>query len=133
MATARSFSDMLNEHLNYKVLEEEYIKRDFFLQRCERDEGWKGGTIPVPFKGSCASTITFGGLAAEDDIAEDDYVRGEITSAKEVWGILVQPDTATAASIKESFQLVRKRLARNRARYVRFDHQLQVPIYRKRK
>ncbi len=92
MATPQSFNDMLNEHLTYRLLEEEYIKRDYLLQKVEKDEGWKGGTIPVPFKGSDASTVTFGGLAADTDISEDDWVRGELTTPREVWGTMVFHD-----------------------------------------
>lgn len=89
MATTRTFNDMLNEYLTYDLLREELIKRDYVLQRVEKDNGWKGGTLPVPFKAAGATSVKFGGLTAQADLAEDKYIRGEITDYKEVWGSLL--------------------------------------------
>ncbi len=89
MATTRTFNDMLNEYLTYDLLREEMIKRDYVLMRVEKDTGWKGGTLPVPFKAAGASSVKFGGLTAQTDIAEDKYIRGEITDYKEAWGSLL--------------------------------------------
>ena len=89
MATQRTFNDMLNEYLTYDLLREEMIKRDYVLQRVEKDNGWKGGTLPVPFKAAGASSVKFGGLTAENDIAEDKYIRGEVTDYREAWGSLL--------------------------------------------
>lgn len=88
MATTRSFQDMLNEYLSYDLMKEELIKRDWLLSNMEVEDGWKGGTIPVPFEGAAASSLKYGGLTADSDIAEYDYVRGQITSMPEVWGTL---------------------------------------------
>jgi len=88
MATTRTFQSMLNEWLNYDLLREEFIKRDYLLQKVEKDNGWKGGTLPVPFKGASASSISFGSLTAGNDVSQDTYVRGEITSQPEVWGTM---------------------------------------------
>ena len=93
MATTRTFQDMLNEYLTYDLLKEEYTKRSWLMSELKAagqiDEGWKGGTLPVPFKGAQASSLKFGGLTAEGDIAEDKYVRGEVTDYREVWGTLL--------------------------------------------
>jgi len=89
MATTRSFSDMLNEYLPNKLLKEELIKRNWFLQNVEKDDSWAGSNIIVPFKAAGASSITFGGLTAASDISEDVNVRGSITSYQEVWGSLI--------------------------------------------
>lgn len=89
MSTTRTFQDMLNEYLTYDLLKEEFLKRSWLLQNIEIDEGWKGGTLPVPFKGAQASSLKFGGLTSEGDIAEDKYVRGEVTDYKELWGTLL--------------------------------------------
>jgi len=89
MSTTRTFQDMLNEYLTYDLLKEEFLKRSWLLQNIEIDEGWKGGTLPVPFKGAQASSLKFGGLTAEGDIAEDKYVRGEVTDYRELWGTLL--------------------------------------------
>ena len=88
MASTRTFQSMLNEWLNYDLLREEFVKRDYLLQKVEKDNGWKGGTLPVPFKGASASSISFGSLTAGNDIAQDEYVRGEITTQPEVWGTM---------------------------------------------
>lgn len=88
MGTTRSFQDMLNEYLSYDLMKEELIKRDWLLSNMEIEDGWKGGTIPVPFEGAQASSLKYGGLTSESDIAEYDYVRGQITAMPEVWGTL---------------------------------------------
>lgn len=88
MATSRTFQDMLNEWLNYDLLREEFVKRDYLLTKVDKDNGWKGGTLPVPFKGAYASSVKFGSLTAGNDVSEDEYVRGEISSQPEVWGTM---------------------------------------------
>lgn len=100
MATTRTFQDMLNEYLTYDLLREELVKRDYILQRVEKDDGWKGGNLIVPFKGSRATSVKFGGLTDVGDITEDVYVRGQVSAYKEAWGSmkfnytdLVQHDT----------------------------------------
>ena len=88
MATLRSFDDMLNEYLPYELLMEETMKRNYLLQHIEKDNDWKGGSLIVPFKGASASSYKYGGLTATNDIAEYDYVRGEISGYKEIWGTM---------------------------------------------
>jgi len=88
-ATDRTFQDMLNEYLTYDLLKEEFLKRSWLLSNIEVDEGWKGGTLPVPFKGAQASSMKFGGLTDQADVAEDKYVRGEVTDYRELWGTLL--------------------------------------------
>lgn len=89
MATTRSFQDMLNEYLPNSLLKEELIRRDYFLSNIKKDNNWKGGDIPVPFKANGASSIRLGGLTASNDIAQSRYVRGKITSYKEAWGSMI--------------------------------------------
>ena len=55
MATLRTFQDMLNEYLPNRMIQEEYIKRDWVLSNVEVDNGWTGSKIIVPFKGAHAS------------------------------------------------------------------------------
>lgn len=88
MATTRSFNDMLNEYLTMDLMREEWAKRDYFYSKVEKDEGWKGGTLPVPFEGASASSVKFGSLTAESDVSEYDYVRGQVSTQQEVWGTL---------------------------------------------
>ena len=89
MSTNRSFQTMLNEYLPNELLKEELIKRDFILSNVEKDDGWTGGNLIVPFKAAGASSVSFGQLSASTDIAEDKYVRGSITSQPEVWGSML--------------------------------------------
>ena len=88
MATNTSFNDMLNEYLAIDLLSSELIKRDYFFTKVDKDQGWKGGTLPVPFKGAQASSVKFGGLTNQADVSEYDYVRGQISAQQEVWGTL---------------------------------------------
>jgi hypothetical protein len=80
---------MLNDYLANDLLKEELVKRDFLLSKVEKDDGWVGGPLIVPFKGAGASSVSFGSLTASNDIAEDVYVRGEVSTYKEVWGTMV--------------------------------------------
>jgi len=89
MSTSRSFQDMLNEYLPNKMLKEELIKRDYILSNIEKDDMWKGGKIPVPFKAAGASSVRMGGLTAAGDISEDTYVRGAIDDYTEMWGSMI--------------------------------------------
>lgn len=88
MATTRTFNDMLNDFLPNEIAKEELIKRDYVQQKLERDDNWKGGARPVPFKGAGASTVKFGGLVATSDVSETKRVRGEISGYREVWSTL---------------------------------------------
>lgn len=89
MSTTRSFQAMLNQFLPNDLLREELVKRDWILQNVERDDSWKGGTLIVPFRGARASSVAFGSLTAQTDIAEDVYVRGEVSGYPEVWGSMI--------------------------------------------
>jgi hypothetical protein len=80
---------MLNEYLPNKMLKEELIKRDWLLTNMDKDDGWYGGKLIVPFKAAGASSIRMGALTAQGDIAEDVYVRGSIDDYKECWGSMV--------------------------------------------
>lgn len=88
MSTARDFNSMLNEYLTIDLMKEELIKRDYVLQKVDRDDGWKSGTIPVPFEGQHASSVRFGSLAADTNISKYKYVRGQLTTYREMWGSL---------------------------------------------
>lgn len=87
--TTRSFSAMLNEYTPNELFREEILKRDYLLQKVEKDNNWKGGTLIVPFEGASASSVKFGSLTASTDISEYDYQRGQVSSYKEVWGSLI--------------------------------------------
>lgn len=89
MATNRDFQSMLNQYLPLDLLKQEFIKRDYLMQKVDQDESWKGGDLLVPFQGQHASSIEFGQLAAQTDIAKYKYIRGSITTQPEVWGTLL--------------------------------------------
>lgn len=89
MATTRSFQAMLNDYLPNKLLKEELVKRDWLLSNIEKDDGWLQGPLIVPFKSAGASSVSFGSLTASNDIAEDGYVRGEISTYPEVHGSML--------------------------------------------
>lgn len=89
MATLASFDDMLNEHLAYDLLIEELTDRQYLLKKIETNMKWKGGTLPVPFLGNRATSMKYGGLTDESDVHEFDYVRGEVSGYKELWGTLL--------------------------------------------
>lgn len=89
MSTTRTFQDMLNEYLTYDLLKEEMVKRDYILTKIEKDDGWKGGNLVVPFKGAGASSLAYGSLTDSTDVSEDKYVRGGVSTYKELWGTMV--------------------------------------------
>ena len=89
MASTRTFQAMLNDYLTYDLLVEELVKRDWLLTNIEKDNGWKGGPLIVPFSGAAASSVAFGALSASNDVAEDAYVRGEVSAPKEAWGTMI--------------------------------------------
>ena len=77
---------MLNEYLTNDLLSETLLKRDWMIQNVEKDNGWKGGNLIVPFYGTTASSIKMGSLTDETDIAKHKYVRGSVAGYKEAWG-----------------------------------------------
>jgi hypothetical protein len=89
MATTRSFQAMLNQYLPNKLLIEEITERDYILKHVEKDDSWLGGTSIVPFRGSRASSVSFGSLTAAADIVESVKVRGELEAYVEMWGSMV--------------------------------------------
>ena len=93
MPTTRTFSNMLNEYLPEKLLLDELKKRNWALQNIEQDDSWLGGNLVIPFLGAVGSTVTFGSLAASNDIAEELSVRGQVSAYKEVWGSMLFNET----------------------------------------
>ena len=87
-STTRNFNNMLNEYITNDLASEALLKRDWFVQNVPKDNGWKGGAMPVPFYGTKASSIKMGGLTADTDVAKYSYVRGSVTGYKEAWGTL---------------------------------------------
>lgn len=97
MGTNRTFQSMLNDFLPNELLKEEMVKRDFLLNKIDKDDTWigaqgtsgNGGNLIVPFKAAGASSVSYGGLTASNDISEDNYVRGLISVQPELWGSMI--------------------------------------------
>lgn len=88
MATKRSFNNMLLEYVHYGLLKDEHDKRNYLMQKVERDNGWKDGPLPIAFEGGAESSFKMGGLTDESDIAEATFVKGYTPQQKEIWGSL---------------------------------------------
>ena len=103
--TSASFNEMLKQYLPHKLLSDEIIKRDYFLQRVAKDQNWKGGQLQVPFVGANASSVAIGALPTATDISEDVFVRGTVDNYKELWGSMVfnQKDLDEHKSLEASF------------------------------
>jgi hypothetical protein len=91
--TTRSFSNMLNEYLPESLLFTEVKKRVWAFQNIEIDSSWLGGDIIIPFLGAVASSMSFGSLTADTDVAEEVSVRGKISGYKELWGTMIFNET----------------------------------------
>lgn len=97
MPTTRTFQAMLNDFLPNELLKEEIVKRDYLLNKVEKDDTWigasgtngNGGNLIVPFKAAGASSVSYGQLTASNDISEDIYVRGLISTQPELWGSMI--------------------------------------------
>jgi hypothetical protein len=70
---------MLNEYLPNELFSEEMVKRDWLLTNVEKDMGWLGGDLIVPFVGAGASSVEFNQMPGSSDISEDAFVRGKLT------------------------------------------------------
>lgn len=97
MSTLRVFQAMINDYLSNPLLKEEMVKRDYLLNKIEKDDGWigvsgtngaNGGALVVPFKAAGASSVSYGQLTASNDIADDIYVRGTISQQPEFWATM---------------------------------------------
>lgn len=89
MSTSRDFQSMLNEYLAIDLLKAELKAQDYLLSKVDMDEGAKGGNVIVPFEGQYASSVEFGALADDTDIAKYSYVRGTLAPTVEAWGSLI--------------------------------------------
>jgi hypothetical protein len=90
--TTANFNELLKRYMPYSLLMEEAIKRDYFFQKVEKDNNWKGGNMDVPFKGAKSSSYRFGALVNEAAITKTKYAIGEVSGYKELWGAMVFED-----------------------------------------
>lgn len=88
MTTLATFSSLLNDYLYYDLLSEEMKRQNWLIGKVAKDNNWRGGPLIVPFESSEGSTIVHGQMAAEADVTEFQYVRGQVDAYKECWGTL---------------------------------------------
>ncbi len=87
--TDRLFQDMINDYLPNELLMAEMVDNVYALNKMEKFDDWAGqGNLIVPFEGATASSLRYGALSAEDDISDDQFVRGEVSTQKEIWGTM---------------------------------------------
>lgn len=89
MATRRRFQNMLNEYITVDLMNYELEDRNYIYKKVEKDESWLGGNLPVPFEGAQATTFQMDSLAEVSDIAQDTFVRGNVSEYKEAWGSMI--------------------------------------------
>lgn len=82
MSIKTQFDNMLNEYLTLDLMKNEIEDRAAIYKALPKDNGWKGGTLPVPIQGTQASSIAYDKYTAEDDISFDEYLRGEVSGYK---------------------------------------------------
>jgi hypothetical protein len=80
---------MLLEYVHYDLLKAEHDKRNYLMQKVERDNGWKDGPLPIAFEGGAESSFKLGGLTDENDIAEAVFVKGYAPQQSEIWGSML--------------------------------------------
>lgn len=88
MSLDSNFSNMLNEYLPVEMLMSEIKKQDYVMSKAKMDKGAKGGNVIVPFEGQYASSVAFGALTDDTDIANYKYVRGSLAPTVELTGTM---------------------------------------------
>lgn len=90
--TTLNFNQMLKKYLPYNLLAEEFIKRNYFMQKVNIKDGWKGGQMDIPFKAAKATDYRFGGLVSKSKLGKARYGIGSVNEYKELWGAMVFDD-----------------------------------------
>jgi hypothetical protein len=88
MATLDNLSAILKRYMPYELLVEEMKKKNYFWNKVEKQEGWKGGPMEIPFEGGEYSSLSMGSLTASNDIATATEVMGLLSTQPELWGTL---------------------------------------------
>lgn len=89
MASNASFDAMLKRYMPYELLVEEMKRKNYFWGKLKKKQGWKGGTLEVPFEGGEASSLSMGALTAANDVAEHTEVMGTVSVQPELWGTML--------------------------------------------
>lgn len=88
MSLTSNFNNLLNEYLGVDLLMYEVKRQDFVMSKATMDPKATGGSVIVPFEGQYASSMEFGALTADTDIADFKYVRGSLAPTVEATGTL---------------------------------------------
>lgn len=89
MSITRTFNEMLLDYVPEDLLKNEVVKKDWFLSNVEIVDGWAGGSMEVGFKEAGATSMAYGGLTSESDIAQSVLVRGSVAGHKFVSGSMI--------------------------------------------
>jgi hypothetical protein len=86
--TTASFDAVLKRYMPYELLVEELKAYNYFWNKVQKKQGWKGGTLEIPFESGAASSLSMGALTSATDIAEHTEVMGTISTQPELWGTM---------------------------------------------
>ena len=119
MATTTTFSNMLNEYVNEKLLMSMLKERNYFFSMLDHSKDWQGANYVLPWLAAVGSSVKWGGLSASNDIAEETTLRGEI-SMKEAYGTMKFNSTDLLRNGKVSEQNFLKILPDQLERHMKF-------------
>lgn len=88
MATLDNLSAILKRYMPYELLVEEMKRKNYFWNKVQKSEGWKGGPMEIPFEGGEYSSLQMGSLTASNDVAIATEVMGLLSTQPELWGTM---------------------------------------------
>lgn len=83
------YDEMLLLYLPERLLEAELVKRNWLLSQIKKKNDWKGGDLKLGFESSKATSVAWGKLPSQGDIASFGYKQNTVSGYKEVWGSMV--------------------------------------------
>lgn len=88
MATSDNLSAILKRYMPYELLVEEMKRKNYFWNKVQKSEGWKGGPMEIPFEGGEYSSLQMGSLTASNDVGTATEVMGLLSTQPELWGTM---------------------------------------------
>ena len=88
MATSDNLSAILKRYMPYELLVEEMKRKNYFWNKVQKSEGWKGGPMEIPFEGGEYSSLQMGSLTASNDVGVATEVMGLLSTQPELWGTM---------------------------------------------
>jgi hypothetical protein len=88
MATSDNLSAILKRYMPYELLVEEMKRKNYFWNKVQKSEGWKGGPMEIPFEGGEYSSLQMGSLTASNDVGIATEVMGLLSTQPELWGTM---------------------------------------------